>query len=124
MSPPLVLLPTDIGTVLTTFLFASLSQTVAIYISADYWLFTGPICDLAVSVNGELASTVSDDKVVKVFDVVNFGNYLWSQLIISFLFAVLFLFAVFLYVNISPQYFVWGNFVFCFWKVDYFPNDS
>lgn len=32
----------------------------------------GPIYDLAVSVNGELASTVSDDKVVKVFDVVNF----------------------------------------------------
>jgi len=39
-------------------------------------MFTGPIYDLAVSVNGELASTVSDDKVVKVFDVVNFGNYL------------------------------------------------
>jgi len=37
-------------------------------------LFVGMICDLAVSVNGELASTVSDDKVVKVFDVVNFGN--------------------------------------------------
>jgi len=37
-------------------------------------LCLGPISDLAVSVNGELASTVSDDKVVKVFDVVNFGN--------------------------------------------------
>jgi peptidylprolyl isomerase domain and WD repeat-containing protein 1 len=32
----------------------------------------GPITDLAVSFNGELASTVSDDKTVKVFDVVNF----------------------------------------------------
>ena len=40
---------------------------------------------MAVSVNGELASTVSDDKVVKVFDVVNFGNYF----IISFLFCVI-----------------------------------
>lgn len=30
--------------------------------------------DLAVSFNGELASTISDDKTVKVFDVVNFGT--------------------------------------------------
>ena len=33
----------------------------------------GPIVDLSVSFNGELASTISDDKTVKVFDVVNFG---------------------------------------------------
>lgn len=29
---------------------------------------------MAVSFNGELACTISDDKIVKVFDVVNFGK--------------------------------------------------
>ena len=37
-------------------------------------ILTGTIEDLSVSNNGELASTVSDDKSSKVFDVVNFGK--------------------------------------------------
>ena len=36
--------------------------------------FSGSIIDLAMSANGELCCTVSDDKTAKVFDVVNFGT--------------------------------------------------
>lgn len=32
----------------------------------------GPVVDLAVSCNGEFCCTISDDKIVKVFDVINF----------------------------------------------------
>jgi len=65
-----------------SYLFASLFVQTIGKISLLYFaddcspcsMLVGPICDLTVSVNGELASTVSDDNVVKVFDVVNFGN--------------------------------------------------
>ena len=32
------------------------------------------ITDLAVSANGEFCSTSSKDKVIKIFDIINFGN--------------------------------------------------
>ena len=37
-------------------------------------LFIGAIQDMAASCNGELCCTVADDKTMKVFDVVNFGQ--------------------------------------------------
>lgn len=39
-----------------------------------FFLFAGPIVDLAISYNGEFCCTISDDKIVKVFDVINFGK--------------------------------------------------
>ena len=38
-------------------------------------MFSGAVIDLAMSPNGELCCTVSDDKTAKVFDVINFGEY-------------------------------------------------
>lgn len=35
---------------------------------------SGAVNDLAMSANGELCCTVSDDKTAKVFDVINFGK--------------------------------------------------
>ncbi len=40
---------------------------------------SGTIADMAVSNNGELCCTVSDDKTMKVFDVVNFGESIVSS---------------------------------------------
>ena len=37
-------------------------------------MFSGAVIDLAMSPNGELCCTVSDDKTAKVFDVINFGG--------------------------------------------------
>ena len=54
-------------------------------IIATFWVTTnivffpsGNIQDLAVSSNGEFCCTVSDDKTAKVFDVVNFGEIIFS----------------------------------------------
>lgn len=35
----------------------------------------GPIMDMTVNYNGSLLCTVSTDKSLKVFDVINFGEY-------------------------------------------------
>ena len=44
---------------------------------------SGNIQDLSASDNGELCATISDDKAMKVFDVVNFGKCPFRYKIIS-----------------------------------------
>ena len=39
-----------------------------------FFFYPGTIEDIAVSENGELCCTVSDDKTAKVFDIINFGE--------------------------------------------------
>lgn len=47
--------------------------------SISFVVVVGPVVDLAVSCNGEFCCTISDDKIVKVFDVINFGEFYFPQ---------------------------------------------
>lgn len=52
----------------------------------------GPITALAVNVQGTFLCSVSSDKSLKVFDVINFGNYLIFILVFVVLFQTNFIF--------------------------------
>jgi peptidylprolyl isomerase domain and WD repeat-containing protein 1 len=41
----------------------------------NYRAHTGPVTGIAVSADGTLLASISTDKTVKVFDVINFGRF-------------------------------------------------
>nr|VZI31761.1 unnamed protein product [Spirometra erinaceieuropaei] len=54
--------------------FWRLAETFGLEFVKHYRAHLGAIHSLAISSDGELACTVSEDKTAKIFDVVNFGN--------------------------------------------------
>ena len=68
------------STTIKQLIFGFLKKKLCVVVSSlkrtAFFLCTGTIEDIAVSENGELCCTVSDDKTAKVFDIINFGEKL------------------------------------------------
>ena len=52
-----------------------MSQVQLVQILTIIMFISGTIQDLSASSSGELCCSVADDKTMKVFDVINFGEY-------------------------------------------------
>ena len=54
-----------------------LSVYVSVYVSVC--LFAGKVTAVSVTADGLLLCTAAEDKALKVFDVINFGMYMYTQ---------------------------------------------